>query len=148
VLRPLRAPGVRVARPLVSRAASSWPAAIRLVPAAVAIWAAVAPGAAASAAQTAAAGSPAGGPAVGAGGGDAAVCVALCGPLPCAVFFLLAAHGVTPFPGFPGPGYPGLCRGFSCGLDDHHSGWRSRQAVGVFISVTWAAEPVTGQDGA
>ena len=61
VVRPLRAPGVRVARPLVSRAASSWPATIRLVPAAVAIWAAVAPGAAVSAAQTAAAGPSAGG---------------------------------------------------------------------------------------
>ena len=91
MVRPLRAPGVRVARPLVSRAASSWPATIRLVPAAVAIWAAVAPGAAVSAAQTAAAGPSAGGPAVGAGGGDAAVCAALCGPLAGVAFFFLAA---------------------------------------------------------
>ena len=81
VVRPLRAPGVRVARPLVSRAASSWPATIRLVPAAAAIWAAVAPGAPVSAARTAAAGLSAGGCAGGAGGGDAALCVALCGPL-------------------------------------------------------------------
>jgi hypothetical protein len=61
VPRPVRVPGVRVARPLVSRAASSCPATIRLVLAAVAICAAVAPGVAVSAAQTAAAGPSAGG---------------------------------------------------------------------------------------
>ena len=89
--RPVRVPGVRVARPLVSRAASSCPATIRLVPAAAAIWAAVAPGAAVSAAQTAAAGPSAGGVGDGAGGGGAAVCVALCGPPAGVVFFFLAA---------------------------------------------------------
>jgi hypothetical protein len=31
-------------------------------------------------------------------------------------------HGVTPFPGFPGPVIPGYCRDVFCGLDDHHSG--------------------------
>jgi len=46
---------------------------------------------------------------------------------------------------FSGVSRPGLFRviaeDFSCGLSDHHSGWRSRQAVCVVISVTWTAEP-------
>jgi len=91
VVRPVRAPGVRVARPLVSRAASSRPAAIRVVPAGGGD---LGGGRAGCGGQR----GPGGrcravgrGCGIGAGGGDAAVCGALCAPLACAVFFFLAA---------------------------------------------------------
>jgi hypothetical protein len=116
-----------VARPLISRTASSRPTMARLVRAAVAIWAGVVPGTATSAAQTAAAWPSAGGWANrggvrGWGRVRGAVRrVGLCG-VPC-------------------PGLSGLFPGVFCGLDDHHSRERRRQGDGVFISVTRRAEP-------
>ena len=56
-------------------------------------------------------------------------------------------HYMTPFPGFPGPAFLGYSGG-SAVWTTIPPGWRSRQAVCAFISVTWTAEssnlPISG----
>jgi hypothetical protein len=45
------------------------------------------------------------------------------------------------FRGFPARVFRVIAGMFFCGPDDHHSRWRSRQAIAAFILVTWTAEP-------
>jgi hypothetical protein len=76
------------------------------------------------------------GPADGAGSGAGGVCGALCGPLACAAFFLLAAMALLLFRDFPARLFRVIAGMFSAVWTTITPGWRSRQAITVFVSVT------------